>query len=348
MSQDYVSSTHRDMRRFSFAILLKACLGMGEDNNGTDVASPISDIAKEDLESFFNMLTRNPKACRGGQDPHAPFHASHQGAKSIIKSLVEYRRHHLSSKADLLSSMLSSADAHMLSNEEIESNLFLFMFAGHETTANTLVYIIYFLAIFPEWQQWVVQEIDEIFSGLPSNDEISYKDLFHQLTRLKAIIYETLRLYGPVVDLLRSTSPDQDQAITHVDGSKIMIPANTLINILTPALHRNPNYWGSDASSWKPDRWLSDKGIASDKVDHLFAWAEGARACPGRKFSQIEILAVLVTLLRRASVQIVPRPGVGLEEARAEALRKLQNSRSLLTLHIKQPEAIHVRWCPRQ
>jgi cytochrome P450 len=121
-----------------------------------------------------------------------------------------------------------------------------------------------------------------------------------------------------------------------------------MVNILTPALHTRPDYWGSDALLWKPGRWLSNGNIDSDKVDNLFVWAEGPRACPGKKFSQLEILAVLVTLLRQASVQIVPRPGVSLEEAQVEAQGILQNSRSLLTLHIEQPEAIHVRWCPRQ
>lgn len=150
------------------------------------------------------------------------------------------------------------------------------------------------------------------------------------------------------MNLLRRASPDQDHIITSCDRSAISIPANALVNIHTPALHTHPGYWGSDALSWRPDRWLSNENIDSDKVDHLFAWAEGPRACPGRKFSQLEIFAVLVTLLCQASVQIVPRPGVGLKDAQVEALGVLQNSRSLLTLHIEQPEAIHVRWCPRQ
>jgi cytochrome P450 len=160
--------------------------------------------------------------------------------------------------------------------------------------------------------------------------------------------YETLRLYGPVVDLLRRASPEQDQAVTRFDGSRVLIPANTLINILTPALHTHADFWGSDSLLWKPGRWLNNGNIDSDKVDHLLAWAEGPRACPGRKFSQLEISAVLVTLLRQATVHIVPRRGLSLKEARAEALRELQNSRSLLTLHIERPEAIHVRWCPRE
>jgi cytochrome P450 len=187
MSQEYVSSTHPNMIRLSFTVLLKACLGL-DDNSGADAASPINNAAKTHLEAFFNMISRNPDIRRGGRKSLVSFHASHQGIQSVMESLVKYRRDHPSSKKDLLSSMLSSQDAHMLSNEEIESNLFLFMFAGHETTANTLVYMIYLLAVFPEWQTWVVQEIDQIFSDVPLDNKMPYKDIFNRLTRLKAVM----------------------------------------------------------------------------------------------------------------------------------------------------------------
>lgn len=200
-SQDFVSSTHPMMIRLSFAVLLKACLGMkndddnDNDNDSTDAASPITNAAKVNLETFFNMITRIPEIRKGGKKSLASFHASHQGIKSFMRSLVNYRRRHPSTKTDLLSFMLGSYDAQILSNEEIEGNLFLFMFAGHETTANTLVYIIYLLAIFPEWQVWAIQEIDEIFSGVPLDDEIAYKDIVPQLTRLKAIIVTHIQSY---------------------------------------------------------------------------------------------------------------------------------------------------------
>ncbi|KAF3387362.1 Cytochrome P450 72A13 [Penicillium rolfsii] len=341
LSQDSISSTHIQIIRLSFAVLLKACLGM--DNDGADTGSPITNAAKLKLESFFNMIPRIPDIRKGGRKSLAEFYTSYQGMKSFMSNLVKYRRHNPSSKKDLLSSLLISSDAQKISDEEIESNLFLFMFAGHETTANTLVYTICLLAIFPEWQTWAMQEIDEIFPDIPMNYDTSYKERINRLTR-----YETLRLYGPVVNLLRRTSPEKEQTIICSDESTITIPANTLVNIHAPALHTHPDYWGSDALSWKPDRWLSNGNIDSDIANHLFAWSEGPRACPGRRFSQIEIFAVIVTLLRQASIEIVPRPGVSLEEAQAEALCILQNSRSLLTLHIEQPDAIHVRWCPRR
>jgi cytochrome P450 len=163
---------------------------MHNDNDSTDTNtdSPITNSAKVHLETFFNMITRNPDIQKGGKKSLAAFHASHQEIKSFMKSLVNYRRRYPSSKRDLLSSMLNSYGAQTLSGEEIEGNLFLFMFAGHETTANTLVYIAYLLAIFPGWQTWAIQEIDEIFSGVPLDNEIPYKDIVNRLVRVKAIM----------------------------------------------------------------------------------------------------------------------------------------------------------------
>lgn len=196
MSQDCVTSTHSNMIRLSFAVLLKACLGMDNDNVSTDTISPITTAAKLNLETFFNMITRIPDIQKGGKTSLASFYASHQGMKSFIKSLVNYRRRYPSSKTDLLSSMLSSYDAQVLSDDEIEGNLSLFMFAGHETTANTLVYLIYLLAIFPQWQTWAVQEIDEIFSGMQLDDEIAYKNIISRFTRVKAIMVTQFQIFS--------------------------------------------------------------------------------------------------------------------------------------------------------
>lgn len=42
------------------------------------------------------------------------------------------------------------ADDDMLSEEELIGNVFLFLFAGHETTAHTLAFALGLLAIYPD------------------------------------------------------------------------------------------------------------------------------------------------------------------------------------------------------
>ena len=54
-----------------------------------------------------------------------------------------------------------------LSNEEIVSHAVTFMLAGYETTANTLSYTAYLLALNPKVQEKLQSEIDNYFDDKP-------------------------------------------------------------------------------------------------------------------------------------------------------------------------------------
>lgn len=75
-----------------------------------------------------------------------------------------------------------------LTDDEIYGNLFIFSFAGHETTANTLTYSIYLLAAFPKWQDWIAEEVRHV-CGLEENPETpAYEDLYPKLTRCLSVM----------------------------------------------------------------------------------------------------------------------------------------------------------------
>ena len=49
-----------------------------------------------------------------------------------------------------------------LSHEEVLSNLFLFLLAGYDTTSGTLSFLLYNLAVHPEIQEKLAQEIEDV------------------------------------------------------------------------------------------------------------------------------------------------------------------------------------------
>jgi len=75
-----------------------------------------------------------------------------------------------------------------LTDEEIHGNLFIFSFAGHETTANTLTYSIYLLAAFPKWQDWLFQEIKSVCWKLDEEEPNLYESLYPKLNRCLAVM----------------------------------------------------------------------------------------------------------------------------------------------------------------
>ncbi|OJJ95229.1 hypothetical protein ASPACDRAFT_47974 [Aspergillus aculeatus ATCC 16872] len=355
------TSTFPDLADASLDVLLKVCLPTTTPLDPT--FSPQE--CKTALLRFLGILTA-PTGWRWGWSL-LPWRRS-QGSRGLwagacelrgsITQLVDYRRHRLDGTVhgDLLSTLLwcegsagnGNGNREYMSPDEIRGNVFLFLFAGHETTANTLLYAVYLLAIFPRWQEWVVREMDFLLKGVGREEEPGF-EVLEGLVRLRAVLMETLRLYGPVVNVLRETR-EQDQMIKA--EIPFVIPGHTSIRVNSVALHTDPETWGSDAAEWRPSRWVvgSSTGQPGEDVYNtemerrLIAWSEGPRVCPGKRFSQIEILAVLLQLFRRHRVEIVPQPGETVEEARQRAYARVQQSTMSLTLHIPQPEKVCLRW----
>jgi cytochrome P450 len=153
--------------------------------------------------------------------------------------------------------------------------------------------------------------------------------------------YETLRLYGPVPTIVRQTAA-QDQILHCSDDTELLIPKNTPININCMAVHTSPESWGQDSLDWNPGRWISTSDPSSEREifgkisSSFFAWGTGPRVCPGQQFSQIEVVAVLVCLLRNYRVTIGPNGREDLIDSRRGVLDLLRASRVELTLQMPE------------
>lgn len=80
---------------------------------------------------------------------------------------------------DLLGSIVrgsTGSKSATLSEEEMIGNIFVFVLAGHETTATTLQTALILLACFREVQQEVQGEIEGIWRGKRDGEELIYED----------------------------------------------------------------------------------------------------------------------------------------------------------------------------
>ena len=76
-----------------------------------------------------------------------------------------------------------------LIDDEIHGNLFIYNLAGHETTANILAYAVALLACYPQWQEWVSEEINRVFaSSSVAEQKVQYAEAFPQLKRCLALM----------------------------------------------------------------------------------------------------------------------------------------------------------------
>lgn len=139
-----------------------------------------------------------------------------------------------------------------------------------------------------------------------------YEKAFPHLKRYLALMYETLQLYSPVFFIPRYTN-NTTQSLA-INGREYTIPVKTYVSVNSIALHTMPRYWGSDSMVWRPNRWIPCSQDAKGREDEKFLqptpgsyvpWANGPRICPGKKFSQVEFVAVISCLLRRYRVEPV-------------------------------------------
>ena len=73
-----------------------------------------------------------------------------------------------------------------LSDDEIFGNIFIYNLAGYETTANTVSTGIILLAAYPEWQEWLAEEINVVFDEETSPD--GKYEAFPRLSRCLAVM----------------------------------------------------------------------------------------------------------------------------------------------------------------
>ncbi|KAK5936727.1 hypothetical protein PMZ80_010990 [Knufia obscura] len=187
-----------------------------------------------------------------------------------------------------------------LTDHELYANLFILNMAGFETTATTLGFTIPYLAAYPAVQRWLVEEIDSVTKERNSN---LYDEVFPQLTRMMAVMYETLRLRGA---LQHSFKVNPENQTLELSDRELVIPGNTYFGVNAASLSRDPQYWGPDSEAWRPSRWIeqdSDTGKESLKdapEGTIFVpWTVGPRVCPGKKFSQVEFTGTILTILSR-------------------------------------------------
>lgn len=229
-----------------------------------------------------------------------------------------------------------------LTDREVIGNIYVFLLAGHDTTAHTLAFTFGLLALYPEIQEQTFKSIKEVLPNI--SDELSYEKVA-DLKYCLAIFMETLRLYPSVVVIPKFCTENtlvpvrtfsRDGKTESKEGiQQVFIPKYTELFLDVPALHYNKRYWGEDAHDFKPERFLDDEwkeGGYRWPREAFMGFSQGARACLGQKFAQVEAVTMIAEFIRRFEVSIDPKalvPGESREKAR---LRLLNGCKTIITL----------------
>ena len=233
-------------------------------------------------------------------------------------------------KGNLLTSVLRASERegaasgqgrkHAFTEDEVLGNLFLYLLAGFETTANAITYGLITLALRPDLQDKVISEIDRVYKEAydAGRSELTYADDFEKLEYTFGFMYEIFRLYPGVVNITKMI-PNETSITVYPENEEPrhhLLPAECRVYLNVNAVHYNKRYW-PEPFKIKPERWMNEnakgsadlsnkKVVAADRTRQvkgtLMTFSGGARACLGRKFTQSEYVSMLATLLREYRV----------------------------------------------
>ncbi len=192
----------------------------------------------------------------------------------VLYRLIEERRADSSVRTDALSLLLSAQDpetGYRLSDEQVRDEAMTLFLAGHETTANALVWTWYLLARNPH--------IEARFHAAVDSGDLEY---------VRLVLREAMRLYPPAWIIGRESLRD----VTLAGG--YAIPAKTTVFVCQLVLHRLPRFY-RHPMRFDPDRWLEEEVPQFAYVP----FGGGARRCIGEEFAWAEGPLLLATIGRR-------------------------------------------------
>ncbi|KAG7097881.1 hypothetical protein E1B28_005193 [Marasmius oreades] len=237
----------------------------------------------------------------------------------FMKNQVQVRREEIHgyvggeyTRKDMFSMLVqaneSEAGKNKLEDSELIGNVFVMLFAGHETTANSLATTLAFLSIHQDAQDEVVQQIIDVVGY---ERDPAFED-YSKLNKVLAAFYEALRLFPSGFMLLRVMGEDAVISIPNPRGQEgtqpCPIPKGTWVIVDMIGVHRNPRYF-EEPEKYKPSRW---HGIPNDS-EQFTAFSAGSRACIGRKFATTEAVCFLTMFLRDWKVEPLLRAGETVE-----------------------------------
>ncbi|MBK8815387.1 MAG: cytochrome P450 [Methylococcaceae bacterium] len=188
---------------------------------------------------------------------------------------------------DLISLMLKATDkksGYSMTPELLQDETVNLLFAGQDTTINTLSWFFYLIGKDAETHKKITEEILK-----HKTTPLTAANL-EKLVYTKAALHETLRLYP-------SSPALATQAVADVVIGGYPIPAGTTILLSTYVTHRHAALW-ERPHEFYPEHFLTTPGQEGRHKYSFYPFGGGLHNCIGRHFVELEMMIVIVTLLR--------------------------------------------------
>lgn len=214
----------------------------------------------------------------------------------IKKHLIDNFQYEQESYLNAGANLVKENSKGNISKNELLDNLVILLVAGHENPQLLLTSLIYVLGKYQKHQDILRSNFLNLTTSEQSNSNL-LQSLKKDFT-LTSIIYETLRLYPPIGNLVNRIAA-KDCYLKGSNNQNIFIKKGTYIGYNNYGIQRRCDVWGKNANEFIPSRWGKDDNEVQDQWKSRKASAEigafhgGNRNCIGEDIS-VNIMRIIL------------------------------------------------------
>ena len=243
-----------------------------------------ADALGEALEPAIRFVDRPPQLQGRGMPGRRAARRSRRRADAIVDAEMARRR----ASGDLGTDVLGVLLATELTDEERCDQVVSLIAAGYDTTSAAVAWAVLELVRTPGVWDKAKAEVDERLGGrVPEAEDL------RAMPYTGAVVHEALRLWPPAVLSGRRAS-SSFEFLGHTIGEGSILLFSPYVT------QRAPEYWGSDADRFRPERWLE-----GEPAPFTFIPFGGAyRKCIGFALALTEVQVTVVRLLQRTTLRL--------------------------------------------
>lgn len=194
-----------------------------------------------------------------------------------------------------------------LTTDEIVGLLIACLFAGQHTSNITATWLAILIAAHKKdiLPRLLDEQTAVLGNDFKDGDTLSY-DAIQEMSLLHYSMKEALRLFPPIVMMMRTVQEDQ-----HFNG--YTIPAGDIVVASPSVSHIIPEVF-KEPTKFDPDRFMAPRFEGEDQIDEngdlqkkweYIAFGEGRHQCIGRDFAFLQVKTIFSYLFRHFEFELV-------------------------------------------
>ncbi|XP_073945697.1 cytochrome P450 9e2-like isoform X1 [Choristoneura fumiferana] len=197
------------------------------------------------------------------------------------------------------------------SDNDLTAQAALFFVGGFETISTAMTFLMYELAVNPEIQERLVQEIKD--HDKANDGKFDYNSI-RSMTYLDMVVSEVLRLWPPAIASERLCVKEYNLGKPYEKApADYIVKVNDSIHIPIFSIHRDPRYFPNPLK-FDPERF-SDENKHKIQPFTYMPFGVGPRNCLGSRFALCEVKVMIYLLLQHMKLEPSKRTPIPLELA---------------------------------